>query len=83
MADNKNQPFTDNRFEGSMMDRASVLIVLNDTAEAVMQTVTVKGLSAKGTELLDQTTFDFTSGSCTLKLEPRGAKFIRFPEEVK
>ena len=64
-------------------DRESVLIVLNDTDAEVEQTVTVKGLSAKGTELLDQTPFDFTSGSCTLKLGPRGAKFIRFPEGVK
>ena len=55
-----------------------VLIVLNDTDEAMKQTVAVKGLSAKGTELLDGTAFDFASGSCALDLGPRGAKFIRF-----
>jgi len=55
-----------------------VLIVLNDTDAAVEQTVTVKGLSAQGTELLDKSTYDFMSGACTLKLAPREAKFIKF-----
>ncbi len=59
-------------------DHRAILIVLNDTDAAVEQAVSVKGLSAKGVELLDKSTYDFTSGACALKLGPRGAKFIAF-----
>ena len=55
-----------------------VLVLLNDTDEAVRQTVSVEGLSAVGTELLDGDRYDFSKGSCTIDLGPRGAKFISF-----
>ena len=58
--------------------KEGILIVLNDTDAAVEQTVAVKGLSAKGKELVDGAAFDFTSGACTLKLGPREARFIHF-----
>lgn len=55
-----------------------VLVLLNDTDEAVRQTVSVEGLSAVGTELLDGDRYDFSKGSCAIDLGPRGAKFISF-----
>ena len=55
-----------------------VLVLLNDTDAEVVQTVSVKGLSAKGEEILDKGAFDFTSGSCVIRLPPRDARFIRF-----
>lgn len=58
--------------------RNAVLILLNDTDSEVEQTVSVKGLSAVGTEMLDGSKFDFTKGSCKIKFGPRGAKFISF-----
>lgn len=59
-------------------DKASYLIVLNDTDRPVRQRVTVDGLSARGRELIDKNEYDFTSGACDLELGPRGAKFIGF-----
>ena len=56
----------------------AVLILLNDTDSDVEQTVSVKGLSARGTEMLDGDGFDFTDGSCTFKFGPRAARFISF-----
>ena len=56
----------------------AVLVLLNDTDENVSETVTVRGLSAKGIELLDGTRFDFTSGSYKFTFGPRAAHFISF-----
>lgn len=56
----------------------AVLVLLNDTDAEVKETVSVKGLSAKGKEMLDGTSFDFSSGSCELTFGPRAAKFISF-----
>lgn len=60
MADNKNQPFTDNRFEGSMMDRASVLIeALPYIKKLSGQTVVIKyGGNAMVNEELKQSVMD-------------------------
>ena len=58
--------------------KKGVLVLLNDTDEPVRQTVSVKGLSSVGTELLDGDRYDFSPGSCTIDLGPRGAKFIAF-----
>ncbi len=55
-----------------------VLVLLNDTDGEVEETVTVKGLSAKGREILDKTAYDFSTGSCRIGFGPRGAKFIAF-----
>ena len=56
----------------------TMLVVLNDTDQAVKQTVAIEGLSAKGKEFIlkPQRTFDFTAGSCTLELGPRESLFI-------
>ena len=59
-------------------DHEGVLILLNDTDETVTETVSVTGLSAQGTELLDGGKFDFTKGTCTITFPPRDARFIRF-----
>ena len=56
----------------------AVLVLLNDTDAEVKETVSVKGLSAKGKEMLDGTQFDFADGSCELTFGPRAAKFISF-----
>ncbi|MCQ2391145.1 MAG: hypothetical protein MJ240_06960 [Kiritimatiellae bacterium] len=55
-----------------------VLILLNDTDETVEQRVTVRGVASKGRELLANTRYDFTSGTCAVTLGPRAAKFIEF-----
>lgn len=57
-----------------------VLILLNDTDETVSETVTVKGLKARGREILDGTPFDFSTGSCTVSFGPREARFIGFTD---
>ena len=60
-------------------DDTGVLIVLNDTDEPVVQTVAVKGLSAKGEDVLDASVrYDFSSGSCVMKLGPRESRFVKF-----
>ena len=58
----------------------AMLVVLNDTDETEKQTVSVKGLSAKGREFVFKkpVTYDFTSGSCVLELGPRECRFILF-----
>lgn len=58
--------------------KKGVLVLLNDTDAAVVQNVSVKGLSSVGIELLDGDRYDFTSGVCAIDLGPRGAKFISF-----
>ena len=58
--------------------KESVLVLLNDTDSEVTQTVTVKGLSAKGRDILDGTSFDFMPGNCTMTFGPRAALFISF-----
>ena len=55
-----------------------VLILLNDTDGEVEQEISVKGLAAKGTEILDGGKFDFTSGRCRMKFPPRDARFVAF-----
>lgn len=57
-----------------------VLVLLNDTDGEVEETVTVKGLSAKGREILDGKAYDFTTGSCRIVFGPRCAKFIAFDD---
>ena len=59
-------------------DETAVLIVLNDTDSAIRQTVSVRGISGRGHEILDGTEYDFTNGSCAVALPPRGSVFIRF-----
>ena len=54
-------------------------MLLNDTDTDMEETVSVKGLSAKGREILDKTPYDFSTGSCRIGFGPRGAKFIAFP----
>ena len=49
----------------------------------VEETVTVKGLSAKGREILDKTAYDFSTGSCRIGFGPRGAKFIAFERTAR
>lgn len=57
----------------------AVLIILNDTEETIEQTVSVKGLSATGTDVLDESVkYDFSSGRCVFSLGPRESRFIRF-----
>ena len=56
----------------------AVLVMLNDTDSDATHTVTVKGLSAKGREMLDGKAFDFSSGSCTVRFAPRTARFVSF-----
>ena len=58
--------------------KEAVLVLLNDTDSDVEETVTAKGLAAKGEEILDGTQFDFSDGSCKIKFGPRAAKFILF-----
>ena len=60
-----------------------LLILLNDTDQEVVQTVSVKGLSAKGREILDKTPYDFSTGSCRIGFSPRGAKFIAFERTIQ
>ena len=59
-------------------EKEAVLVLLNDTDSDVEETVTVKGLAAKGREILDGVQFDFSSGSCKIKFGPRVARFISF-----
>ena len=56
----------------------TLLILLNDTASPVEQTVTAKGLSRKGRDIFSSKTYDFSSGSCKLSLPPRESAFIMF-----
>jgi hypothetical protein len=58
--------------------KEAVLVLLNDTDSEVKETVSVKGLSAKGREMLDGAQFDFSGGTCELAFGPRAAKFISF-----
>lgn len=58
----------------------TMLILLNDTDAPVTETVTAKGVKAVGKDVVDKKnlTFDFTSGSCTVVLEPRQSFFMLF-----
>lgn len=60
----------------------SVLVLLNDTDQAVRQKISVKGLSAKGKEILDDTSFDFADGTCEIDFAPRQSYFIEFSSRV-
>ena len=53
-------------------------MLLNDTDSEVKETVSVKGLSAKGREMIDGAPFDFSGGTRELTFGPRAAKFISF-----
>lgn len=59
-------------------NRKRLVILLNDTDRTVTETVTVKGLSTKGREILRGTEYDFTSGACEIAFGPREALFILF-----
>jgi hypothetical protein len=59
-------------------DKESVLVLLNDTDSEMTQTVSVEGLSKKGRDILEGTSFDFSSGKCTVTFAPRAAFFISF-----
>ena len=58
--------------------KEAVLILLNDTDSEMTQTVSVEGLSKKGRDILEGTSFDFSSGKCTMTFGPRAAFFISF-----
>lgn len=53
-----------------------VLIVLNDTDAAVEEEVVLTGVRGVGEEILDGTTYDFSSGRCRFQLGPREARFV-------
>ena len=55
-----------------------MLILLNDTDREMTETVSVKGLSSVGKEIMRGISFDFTTGSSTMVLGPREALFIAF-----
>jgi hypothetical protein len=60
-------------------EKEAVLVLLNDTDSEMTQTVSVEGLSKKGRDILEGTSFDFSSGKCTMTFDPRAAFFISFP----
>ena len=55
-----------------------LLILLNDTDREISETVSVKGLSAKGRDIFSAAERDFTSGSCVFALPPRESAFVLF-----
>ena len=55
-----------------------LLILLNDTDKDVKETVSVKGLSGKGTDIFGNGTYDFADGSCAFELPPRESRFVLF-----
>ena len=58
-----------------------LLVFLNDTDREIKETVSVKGLSGTGREIMRKTTYDFSSGACDLTFGPREALFILFGGE--
>ena len=58
-----------------------LLILLNDTDRETAETVSVKGVSGTGREIMRKTTYDFSSGACDLTFGPREALFILFGGE--
>ena len=59
-------------------DGKRLLIMLNDTDSDVEKVVTVKGLSAVGTDIFNKKKYDFSSGSCKVSLAGRESAFILF-----
>lgn len=54
------------------------LIILNDTDRELKETVTVRGLSAVGTDIFNRLNYHFETGSCAITLPPRESLFIHF-----
>ena len=59
----------------------TMVILLNDTDREIKETVSVKGVSGTGREILRKTAFDFATGACDLTFGPREALFIAFGGE--
>ena len=59
----------------------TMVILLNDTDREIKETISVKGVSGTGREILRKTAFDFTTGACDLTFGPREALFIAFGDE--
>lgn len=55
-----------------------LLMLLNDTDEEVMETVSVKRLASSGKDIFNGRMFDFTSGRCDVRLPPRESLCILF-----
>ena len=56
----------------------ALVILLNDTDREVRETVSVKGVSGMGQEIMRKTVFDFSTGVCDLTFGPREALFLAF-----
>ena len=56
----------------------TMVILLNDTDRETKETVSVKGVSSMGREIMRKTMFDFSTGVCDLTFGPREALFIVF-----
>lgn len=70
----------DPRFIYALFEGAGkrLLILLNDTDREMVETVSVKGLSARGRDIFSSAERDFTSGSCGFTLPPRESAFVLF-----
>lgn len=55
-----------------------LLMLLNDTDDEVVETVSVKGLAQSGKDIFNGQAFDFSAGRCEVRLPPRESLCILF-----